>query len=137
MSYSQPNRLSFETGVHTFSAGDAARKIAVPKGARFARIANIHVAGTTTFNAVTTSAKVQLGNDTTAAKYANFDVATLAAGSAVDLADKPTAVVADYREYIDCGAEGENLSDIKVSLIAMTGGTPAGAGIVSITLDWF
>lgn len=137
MSYSAPNRLSFSTGLHTFSAGDAARNIAVPKGARFARIANIHVSGTTTFNAVTTSAKVQLGNATTASKYANFDVGTLAAGSAVDLADKTTALQSGYREYIDCGAEGENLTDIKLSLIAPTGGTPAGAGIVDITIDWF
>lgn len=135
MSYSHPLRISYNFGSVAFSSGSSTRNIAVPAGKRFAKIREIHLDATVTFNAVTTPAKIQVGNGTTANKYADFSCATTAAGAAKAMASSD--VVAAYREFIDCGSAGENLTALKVSLIANTGGTPAGTGVPTIVIDWY
>jgi hypothetical protein len=135
MSYSQPDRQVYNLGHHDFGAGGDSLAIAVPSGKRFARVANIHVAATETFTDTTTSGKIYLGTGSDTDKFVIFDLGTLADTDAMDLADDTDAVLTGYTEYIDTTVE--NITQIEVTFVAPTGGTPAGMGHVTVTLDWF
>ena len=136
MSYSAPLSVTYNLGSIAFGASSTSRKIRVPKGMRFAKVREIMLDASVAF-AGTTPPKIQLGNDTTANKYADFNCSTTGVGAARGLADETAALVAAYADRIDCGAEGENLTALKVSLIAGVGGVPAGTGVVSVVIDWY
>lgn len=136
MSYSDPLSVTYNLGSIAFGGSSTSRKIRVPKGMRFAKIREIMLDASVTFAGSTSTPRVQVGNDTTAAKYADFNCSTTAAGAARGLADETSALVAAYADRIDCGAEGENLTALKVSLVAGVG-TPAGTGTVSVVIDWY
>lgn len=136
MSYSAPLSIAYNFGSLAFGGGTLTRNVSVPKGMRFAKIREIHLDASVTFAGSTSTPRIQVGNGTTANKYADFDCSTTAGGAARGLAQAPDSVVAAYRDYVDCGASGENLTALKVTLLAGVG-TPAGTGIPTIVIDWY
>lgn len=136
MSYSAPLSITYNFGSLAFGGATATRKIRVPPGMRFAKVREVHLDASVTFAGSTSTPRIQVGNGTTANKYVDFNCSTTAANAARGLSDETNAVVAAYKDKIDCGAEGENLTALTVTLLAGVG-TPAGTGIPTIQIDWF
>lgn len=133
MSYSTAGTRDYHLGSINFVGTPAAQAIRVPKGARFARIVDVHVMASVAFTATTTPGYVDIGTAGTAAKYVHFNCGTTAATDARCF-DDSDGRVAGY-EVID--TVGEAIEQLEVSFVAPTGGTPAGTGLVTISVEWF
>jgi hypothetical protein len=141
MSYDQPKKVTSHGfgAAHAFSAGAAAHAIRVPLGMNFARIEEVSVLATVTFNAVTTPAYVRVGTAADDNKFAELNLATVAATDSRGSKDDTDAVL-PAGQFIDLtrgGDSGAALSQLEVAFIANTGGTPAGTGIPTITVSWW
>ena len=149
-SYDNPQRMSYAFGIHDFGAGGEAWAIPVPAGKQGCIIEEIaiHCIGET-FNSDTTSAAVQLGIAGTLDKFAELGAENLADTDAIgiatgkDITASPgTADVLRDNSYGGKGvvltsSAGDNITQIEVTFVAPTGGTPAGKGSVTIVLGWF
>lgn len=125
MGYANPSLVLTTTYDSVNFATGSTSAITGPSGL-VGYVREISVIATTTFTAVTTAARVRVGTS-----GANADVAlgTLASGTALaatkasGTAIKAVAMAAD--------------SQIPITFVAPTGGTPAGAGKVTIVTEWF
>lgn len=129
MSYSNPDRRCYNYGSIDFGAGGEVVSITGPKGKR-GRLIDIHVSATETFNAVTTSAKVSVGTAADPDAYAELDVGTLADTDSISAEDGVSDTDAIIAEDIPADTQ------VEVTMVAPTGGTPAGMGHVQIVIDW-
>lgn len=125
--YDNPIRTTHTIAAHNFASGDATKRIKPPKGMR-GKVVEIFSEATVTFTNVTTEAKVQVGVAGALTRCADFGLATLAAG---------TAETASHQD----GALSEGvIADDEVALITLlapTGGTPAGTGNIHVVMAWF
>lgn len=147
MAYTEPKRVSYTRSVGTTNTTWA---IQPPPGTSAGRVMDMQASVTTTYNAVTTSAKVQVGFTNNLAVGGQLDLLTTAGGSAVgwntqfnkgknplipllDLTGttNPPAITSNYPAAI------EALGPVLLTFVANTGGTPAGAAVVDVTIDWF
>ena len=128
MSYADPERRQYSFGPNTFT-GDVAESIRGPKGKKgLLRWAHAHA--TTTFAGATTRPKLQLGVSGTLTAYMNWDMGTLAAGSAISTDDSLQT------SNPITNAEIPADTNLVVGLIAATGGGAAGVGRVELCIDW-
>lgn len=127
MSYSNPDRRHYSFPSVDFSTSTS-QKIKGPKG-KTGRLIATHVSGTVLFTAVSTSGRVDVGNSTTAAAYQSLTLGTLAAAAAIASDDGAATVT---NTLLELPAD----TDVKVSFIAPTGGSPAGTGTTTVTIDW-
>ncbi len=95
----------------------------LPKGMR-GRLKDVAVTVTTTYNAVTTPAKIDMGVSGALTAYLNgLSLGTAAAGTAIQATqDQPTTLV-----DIEMGQDVTHL----ITFTGNTGGTPAGAAYVT------
>ncbi len=128
MSYADANRISYSFPAVNF-ATSSSQSITGPKG-KAGRIKTCHVSATTLFTAVTTQARVDLGNATTANAYGTESLGTLAAGASTAIDDGSNAASSLTMPRVAADVP------IKVSFVAPTGGTPAGVGTVTVVVDW-
>ena len=145
-SYSNPNFVTYTRSIGT---SDAAWAVSAPPGCTKARLVDIQVSATTTFNAVTTSAKVGVGVTGNTSVLGLLTIGTTAAGSAVGLRTQvsrvgtlnPTSWTIDLTGTTNTIPSGTKIPEVSGPLLitytAMTGGSPAGAGILDVTLGWF
>lgn len=129
MSYSNPVERHYGISGHNFTTA-ATRVIKPPPRCNRGRITDIHVSVTTTFTAVTTQGFVNVGTAADPVKYASMGMGTAASGSAYNTRDFPSAIKTD----IDLSRDG--VSVIQYAIVAPTGGSPAGAGDVSVSIAW-
>jgi len=146
MSYATPTYISY-----TFATAvtDAAWAIATPQGKTACRVADIQASVTTTYNAVTTAALVKVGVASNVAVAGNISLGTTAAGSATGFGSQFKKNVNPLIPVLDLTAAAnpatttthvealECLGPVLVTFTANTGGTPAGAAVVTVTLAWF
>jgi len=137
--YDNPLTISYNFGVEDFA--DAAQALAIqrPNGKKFARIEDLHVAVTETFNAVTTSAFLRIGTASDADKFAELDMTTAADTDGYGTVDDTDAIKAAGKE-IDMDNDGDSaaaIDQLEVATIANTGGTPAGQGYITIVVSWW
>lgn len=144
--YSTPLRISYTFSTATTNTTWA---IAKPKGMTACRVADLQVSVTTTYNAVTTEAKLAVGvaSNTDVAGYITFG--TTAAGSATGWASEWIRETNPLRPLLDLTASSnpsavstaaealEALGPVLVTFTANTGGSPAGAGVATVVLEWF
>jgi len=145
MSYTQPKRVTYTRSIAVTTATWA---IAPPPGASAARVVDIGVSVTTTYNAVTTSARVGVGIASNVNIGGYVDLATTAAGSAVGFGTSfnkganPLVPLIDLTGTANPSAISayqpavEALGPVLITFTANTGGSPAGAGIAEVTIDW-
>lgn len=127
MSFSDAtHQFTYTFGEVDFGNGDSTFAILGPKG-REGIVREVHVSSTETFTATTLQGKVQIGTAGKLTDYCNYSLGTLAAGaggsgSAAGAIVKNKQLPADTQALVTCKAP--------------TGGTPAGKGYVSITINW-
>jgi len=126
MSYSDPRPYCI-SAYHDFGAGGEAMTFRGPKGKQ-GTIKEISVDAFETFTAVTTEAFVRLGSATSGYEYVNMGLGTLADAANVSM----TAVAADLvLEALPAD------TDVHITLVAPTGGTPAGKAHYHIMIEWY
>lgn len=133
--------MSYETGqftVHTFAAASfstpVVRTIRGPKGRR-GRIEDVHINVTTAFVGTSTPGKLQIGDGTTVNKFAEMLMGAASAGTVKD----DTVMMSDLASYNKQSDSVYLLADgsVVITPVAPTGGSPAGAADVVVTIRWF
>jgi len=126
MSYSDPRPYCI-SAYHDFGAGGEAMTFRGPKGKQ-GTIKEINVDSFELFTAVTTEAFIRLGSATSGYEYVNMGLGTLADAANVSM----TAVAADLvLEALPAD------TDVHITLVAPTGGTPAGKAHYHIMIEWY
>jgi hypothetical protein len=123
MAYSNPRQIFTSFGEEDIA--DAARALSFkgPAGKK-GRLMSVSLSATETFNAVSTSAKLQIGTAADTDAYAEITLGTLAATD---------SVFYDYSaQSIDLPAD----TQVEVTEVANTGGTPAGKCFITIGTEW-
>lgn len=125
--YDMALAITYSLNAVDFGAGTVTRAIKGPKGMR-GRLKEVTVSATETFTDDTTQAFVRLGISGDLDAHGEVPMGTLASGSAlagsgVTGAVLETAIPADTNLLLTC--------------VAPTGGTPAGIGDVHATIEWY
>ncbi len=129
MSYDHADRRGYSLGLVDYGAGDEVTSIKGKKGKK-GILRSIHVAATETFNSVTTGAQVLVGTAADPNAYAQFEIGDLADTDSVSTDDGTT----DTDAIIDKDIPAD--TQVEVTTVAPTGGTPAGIGLTDIIIDW-
>lgn len=136
INYDNPMRITYNLGLHDYGAGGDSLAIPVPAGASRCRIEEIALSATETFNEVTTEGLVQLGTVGDADRYAQLAVGSLADTDGLGLTDAGKFDIGHGgRGVVDFGQEGT--TQIEVTLVAPTGGTPAGIAHTNVCIAWW
>jgi hypothetical protein len=137
MSYEEPIRTShFWNGID-FSGGDATRQIRGPKGKK-GKVVLVTANPTTSFVGTTSPGKVQVGDGTTANKYADLFLGAAGAGTAAG----SVAVANDYASGLTGLVAGAFLTRAADSNIVVTFKSPVDGGVagvadVLVEVEWF
>lgn len=144
MAYSNPQRITYSRDIATT---DATWAVKAPIGATAVRVADISISVTTTYNAVTTAAKVGVGVAGNVNDLGYVSLGTTAGGSTVGLSDQDVrGTNPNYQAFTLTGADNtldtsetmpDALGPVLITFTANTGGSPAGAGVADVTLEWF
>lgn len=136
--YDNLKSVTYKFAAMNFVADAGTYKLPIPRTARFARVEDIMVVCTTTFTQTTTGAVVQIGDGVTAAAFASLPVGGLTAGNSITGEDLTDGVwVANYLAQANpaVGTAGV-LHDLTMTIVAPTGGTPAGVGDVYVIVGF-
>ncbi|MGH2903442.1 MAG: hypothetical protein ACRDK7_07665 [Solirubrobacteraceae bacterium] len=128
-SYSNPLRVSYSFPAQNFTA-PIARHIKPPPNCTRGLIRDIHVSVTTAFTQTTTPGHVEVGDGTTDTKYADLNMGAAAINTAYSTVDAGGIVAGG----IDLDRDG--ITGVVLKTVAPTGGTPAGVGDITLTIDW-
>jgi hypothetical protein len=137
-----PLTISYAVGDGIVDIADGvvlALAIQRPANVSSCRVEEVHVQVTETFNAVTTSAFVRIGTAADADKFAELDLGVAAATNGYGTNDDADAIKAAGK-FIDLDRDGDAgaaLTQLEVTTLANTGGTPAGQGTITVVLSWF
>lgn len=142
MSYVNPKTVTYSRDL---AVADAAWAVNPPPGATKVRVKDIQVSVTTTYTADTTAAILGVGVTGSTSALGYISLGTTAAGSAVGLSDQIVRGTNPAYGTLDLTGSSNTLSGtlpevsgpILITFTANTGGTPAGAGVAEVTLDWF
>jgi len=134
-SYDQPDLMSYNLGSVDFTSGGPFT-IPVPSDVSGARILGYAItSATVAFTADTTPGALQFGDGTDADKFGDLLATVIAAGASLHVLgdDLGTGIALDYANATNDG----RLDQITVTVIAPTGGAPAGTGTVEVFIGWY
>jgi len=126
MSYSDPRPYAYSY-YHDFGAAGEAMIMRGPKGKQ-GTIKEIEVEAIELFTATTTEAYIRLGSAAAGYEYVNMGLGTLADGAQTRLTDVSADLVL---------AALPADTDIHITLVAPTGGTPGGKAHYHIMVEWY
>lgn len=126
MSYSNPNRMCYSFGAVDFGAGGEVVSIQGPSG-KAGRLIDVMLSATETFTDDTTTGKVRIGTAADPDAYAELDCLTTADTDSISATGQSGAI-------IDADIPAD--TQVEVTMVAPTGGTPAGIGYVTVVIDW-
>lgn len=143
--YDSPNRITYTRSIATTTTTWA---VAPPLGCTRARLVDISVSATTTYNAVTTSATVGVGVSGAVNVLGVVTLGTVAGGASIGFGSQFSKNVNPSLDagVLGLGGSSNTVTDgthpvvtgpILITFTANTGGTPAGAGIADVTIDWY
>jgi hypothetical protein len=147
MAYTNPKSVTYTRTITTGS--NTTWEIAPPLGATQARVSGISVSATTTWTNTTTGGLVTVGIPSNTAIMGSLNLGTTASGSAVGFNTQfnknvnPLVPVVDLTGTSNPSAIStftpavEALGPVQITFTSPTGGSPAGAGIAEVTIDWF
>lgn len=134
-SYDNPLTISHNLGVVDYGAGNSVQLIPAPPGCTGARIECVLLDVDETFNTDTTEGAVQVGDGTDADKFFAASVGAAAADTAVSFAGATEAY--PTIDMARDGNAGAAMTFLTVTLVAPTGGTPAGIANTTLVIHWF
>jgi hypothetical protein len=144
MSYENPLRITYS---RVTAVTDEIWAISAPRGATKVRLADISASVTTTYNAVTTPAKLGVGVASNTDKLGYISFGTTAADAELGWDNQYIKGTNPVYGTLDLtGASNtitgtpdipEVLGPILISFTANTGEASAGAAVVDVTLEWF
>jgi hypothetical protein len=131
--YDRPTRMHYNFNGLSGAAGNVDRKIQSPLAGQRGRIIEVEAYVTTLFTNVTTSAKFNIGATSGATTYFTYDMAASAAGTMIPGATMRSGIVG-----ITSNPQTELPADTAIfcTLVAPTGGTPAGIADFRVLVDW-
>lgn len=129
MSYSNPDRRFYVFPNVDYGAGNSSHSFQGPKG-KTGRLIDIHLSATETFNSVTTDGYTDIGTAADPDAYAHFVQGDLAATDSVCGTDGATDT--DWLISAEIPAD----TQVEVTCVAPTGGTPAGIATTTVVVDW-
>lgn len=133
MSYENAVTLNYSYNAQDIGAGDITKKIRPPRGATRGRVESIHLYASETFTQTTTQALVQVGVASDLDAYAELGCGALAAAATLSESDQAGVLVNDGQ--FDLSQETED--ELTLTMVAPTGGTPAGIADVDLAISWF
>lgn len=122
-----------------FGGGTLTRVIPGMKGF-YGRVTKVVAVATVSFVGTTTPAKVQVGDGTTAGKYADMSVGAAGAGTAAGSYAQAQTNAQGLKAAPDSATPHQLIqpnADTTVTFLAATGGSPAGTADVFVTIEWF
>lgn len=125
--------VTYDLGTVNFATGSV-QKLKIPRGVGQARVLDILMNCTVTFTQVTTPALVEVGDGTTANQFASLTVGALTAGNTLGASDVTNGILQNV--YDSGNYPSAPLHDFTVTLVAPTGGTPAGTAAVSVVIGY-
>lgn len=128
--YDAYHAITYKFNAVNFATTTSA-KMPIPRGANFARVLDIMLVASVTFTQVTAPGQVQIGDGTTANKFASIVIGGLASGSSLTGNDVAHVWTANY-----IAAPGAVLHDLVATFLAPTGGTPAGTADVYVLVGY-
>ena len=134
-SYDHPITVSHNLGIVDYGAGSSVQLIPVPPGMSSARIEFALLDVDETFTDDTTEGAVQIGDGTDADKFFAASTGVSAIDTAVSLDG-----VTEAGKFIDLARDGNGgaaLTFLTVTMVAPTGGTPAGIATTTIVVSWY
>lgn len=133
-SYDNPQTRCYDLGSADIEAAGPFA-IAVPPWASSARIEGVAFNSVSeAFTADTTGAGVQIGTAADADKFGDFVFGVIAL---TDGAEVGPVTAGNFIDLDRDGDAGAALTQLEVVLVAPTGGTPAGTGLLSIVISWY
>lgn len=137
MAYDLPQEISYSFPAQAFGASTITKYIQGPKGKR-GLVDYVEATPSVAFVGTTTPAAVQVGVTGTLTQFANVPMGTAAVPAPVSVpviaSDGPGGIVAKNSvPRIYCNAD----TALAVTLLAATGGAPAGTADVTIKINWF
>jgi len=133
--YDNPITVSHNLGVVDYGAGNSVQLIPVPPNVSRARLEFVLLDVDETFNTDTTDGRFQVGDGTTADKFMDADIGAAAVDTAVSF-----ACGKDAGKEIDLDRDGDGgaaLTFLTVTMVAPTGGTPAGIANTTLVVSWY
>ena len=128
MAYENPSCVTFQFGSHDFGAGAGALSFKLPKG-KVGRLVDVGVTNITeTFTATTTPAYFRVGTGADADAYAELNMSTAAATDTWNTVDDTNAIISSTLPAD---------TQIEVTMVAPTGGTPAGIGTPYVVVEFY
>jgi len=124
--YDNPTTITYSFGEFDFGNGSESLSVKGLSGKRGV-LKDICVSASETFTADTTPAYVEVGTASDPDAFAKLSIATTADTNAITASETSGAII-DSIIPVD--------TQVEVTFVAPTGGTPAGKGYVSITIDW-
>lgn len=136
MSYDNPDRRTYVLSAHDFGAGAGSASVRGPKGKKGVLIDYGVQNVSETFNAVATPATIAVGDGSDVDAFGEeFSLATVAAGSgrSVQSVYESDGI---YNENVIVNRHIPADTDVTLTFVAPTGGTPAGIAQPYVTIDW-
>lgn len=131
MEYDNLCVMSYNLGLVDYGAGDVTRYIRIPRGATFGRILEVNHDVTETFTNTTTAGATKIGRSGSLAAYLSIPLGVTATGASYGLRDVAATVLATpWRK------SSNDISELIVTCLAPTGGTPAGIALVTVVIGW-
>lgn len=153
MAYTNPKVVSYTYTSSALTVGVTDTwKITPPPGCTQCRVVDINAYVTTTFTATTTSAYVAVGVPSNLTCAGKLSFGTTAATNTIGIGtqivvgtatNNPLIPLIDLTGTANPAAISasqpaiEALGPVTVTTVAATGGTPAGAALINVTLAWF
>ena len=151
--YSNPCQVAYSFGNYNFTTATT-RRVTAPPRMNAATVIDVQVHATTTFTATTTPGYVNVGvatADITAAgtaagktqnltQFASVPMGTTAAGTPLSLATLVNPITrTGLLQYVfsDIEFNRDLIQSVTISIVAPTGGSPAGAGWTDVIIGWF
>lgn len=127
--------ISHNLGVVDYGAGDSVQLIPAPPGCTRARIEGVLLDCDETFNTDTTEGGVQIGDGTDPDKFFTCSVGALAVNTAASFAGATSGYPTVDMDRD--GNAGAAMTFLTVTMVAPTGGTPAGIANTTVVIHWF
>lgn len=128
MSYDQAKPVTYSFPTHDFGAGGDSMSVRGPAG-KNGRLTGIQVRAIgEAFNAVTTPAQVLVGTAGNTDAFGLLNVGVLADTDSINEAVDTDAIIS---EHIPPDTQ------VEITFVAPTGGTPAGIGQAEVTIEWW